>query len=131
MNIRDLNIGSNRPDPRRTDAAGNARKADGNESAGHSAGTDRTGGASEDRVEISKAARAALAQRPDAADAAVPSAVREALSNQPSTLDPARKAELQQRVADGYYQQDAVVEQVAERLAADLGAEASDEASRS
>lgn len=131
MNIRDFSIGSNRPDPRRTGAAADARKVDGDEGAGRTTGgaAGRASGASGDRVEISEAARAALAQRQSAGPAEI-DAAREALRSQPSTLDPTRKAALQQRVADGYYQQDAVVEEVAKRLAADLGAGAPDEVSR-
>lgn len=127
MNIRDLNIGSNRPDARRTGASDEARPVDGSERAGRSTnarGADRVPG---DRVEISEAARAALAERTEAGPTSL-GAAREALRSQPSSLDASRKAELQQRVADGYYQQDAVVEQVAERLAADLGAGAPGEA---
>lgn len=77
-------------------------------------------GGSADRVELSDAARAQQAEA--SAHQAEVDAARRALHARPGLGDE-RLAELQQRVADGYYDRPDVVDATAARLAGDLRGE--------
>jgi len=113
MNIQNPSTGPARSNPLRSNEAERAPDAEPTtDASSDAAATDDTDTA--DQVEISDAARTEAAS-----DAALIERSREALGA--TSLSAERLTELRQRVQEGYYSQPEVTEQVAERLADDIG----------
>jgi len=114
MNIRNINLGTERTDAYRQNSVTETART------GKGAGAQTAGQSSEnvarDRVEISDAARAAHAEQAKSNDLLV---ARKALMGIPP-LSEKRAADILTRVQNGYYSQPDVLRQVAEKVAADI-----------
>jgi len=114
MNIRNINLGTERTDAYRQNSVTETART------GKGASAQTAGQSSEnvarDRVEISDAARAAHAEQAKSNDLLV---ARKALMGIPP-LSEKRAADILTRVQNGYYSQPDVLRQVAEKVAADI-----------
>ena len=114
MNIRNINLGTERTDAYRQNSVTDAAKT------GRGGNAQNAGQSSEnvarDRVEISDAARAALAEQAASNDLLV---ARKALMGIPP-LSENRAADILTRIQNGYYSQPDVLRQVAEKIGSEL-----------
>jgi hypothetical protein len=119
MNIRNVNLGSERADAYRANPVAEVARS------GAGGGTQHANdvkAAIQDRVEISDAARAALSRQSGAPEVDF---AKKALQELPP-MSEKRAANILERVQNGFYSQPDVLLQIAERMSADLGVPAED-----
>lgn len=115
MNIRDIQLGPNRPDPPRSEALGQSGKVAADDAAEQQA-NQAAAAPARDRVEISDAARAAAADGSHTQE--INFARKALLGIPPLSMD--RVADILKRIQEGYYSQPEVIKQTAAGVTNDL-----------
>ena len=120
MNIQEVKLGAHRLNHLRNGSVNGSEIIDVQSS--HSAVEEGSASGTEDRVEISADARAALSQQRTTQEMQFS---RKALLSIPS-LSKERSAEILQRIRDGYYSQPDILKEIAEHVADELAGKPKD-----